>query len=189
MKLFKSKPPKTDIDNVINIPHLEELLLWFLENDRFFINLNRELTKKFFKQGNGIDTTSDVYHIFEKEPRENKSIYRYLVILLWRDVVSVIESMKEAGSTGRLAKTFFIDKIEEIGKESDNTIQEVFQIAEKNNTDPVNINEEQIDKFNVLDQARFKNSYVKDVLLSCEVRLLSWIYKDLFGEEFKFENS
>ncbi|MBI4138288.1 MAG: hypothetical protein HY482_01690 [Candidatus Wildermuthbacteria bacterium] len=186
MFFSKNIPPKTTLKNLIEVPHLEQVLLWFLQNDSFFDTLTDENIKVFFIGGWGREL-SDVEKLFSEEPPENQNIFRYLTIMIWREIVDVLQSMQNSKNMGLPAKEFFADKLKVLGNESDKTIGKVFEIANKYGVDPTNFNaEKDLEQFNALDATYFKTAFVKDVFLSTEIRLLAWIYQDLFNEKYSF---
>ena len=98
MSLFKKNlPPKTTIDNFIELPHLEKVLLWFLQNDAEMQIINSEAVRLLFNESirPSCDADNDP-DIFAKEvanPKEVKSIERWLVVRTWLDLMKI---MREA---------------------------------------------------------------------------------------------
>lgn len=183
---FFNKPPKTTLDNLLEVIHLEKLLYWFLKKDAFFKTLKSDKVRNLFQQGYGIDVKSDTYTLFQKGPIESRNIFKYLVTMLWSDIVDIVESMQSSEHKDRPAKEFFAEKIKFIGEEADQTIQIIFTISEKYSINPADFKEEELSQLNTSDNQKFKDAFVKDALLSSEMRILAWIYKDLFGETFEF---
>ncbi len=185
MKFFSKKPPKTTLKNLTKIPHLEKVLFWFLKNDPLFGELKNDNVRIFFEEGYGREVSSDIHLLFLKEPVENQNIFRYLTMLTWRDLINIIESMKTIENNNCLAKDVFKKEISLIGNKTDEALQSVYRISQNNNIDSSNFTREDVLSLEPLARTSFKIAFVEDAIISSELRLLAWIYRDLFREEFK----
>lgn len=175
-KVFQGKPPKTTFENFIYIPHLERVLLWFLNNDEFFKTLKGTETRVFFEEGYGTGSEC-LEELWSQEQSANKNPYRFVVMEVWCELVHLREATN--------IKSALKARMDEIGYYIDGTIQRVVEIAEKHGLDVTDFDPEDVDRLETRVQDEFKRCYVDDAIHSAKLRLLAWTYRDLFDENYE----
>jgi len=191
-KLFKGNlPPKTTFDNFTNIPHLEGVLLWFLQNDKQMQIINSKSVHILFDEGirPKCDEDNDPDVLVKKinDPQGAKPIERWLVIKVWLDLIAATKVAENAHIDLKEALEKRIDCIEQQTK---NTLITAGEIALKYGLD-VNLSlnlEAELSKIKT-DKERedFEYNYLSDSLISSGVRMLGWIYKELFNENYQIK--
>lgn len=193
MRLFrKNLPEKTTIENFINIPHLERVLLWFLQNDPQLKIINSEAIRELFDGGIrpkcDEDNNPDIFVKKVEDPQGVRSKERWLVIKTWLDLV--------LASNGGNIKDLVVLKIslkrrlDYIEPQTRDTLITVGEVANKYDINTsLNFDlKSELEKIKTnKDKEDFKYSYLSDALISSEVRLLSWIYKELFNEAYQIK--
>ena len=198
MNIFRRNlPPKTTLENFTNISHLERVLLWFLQNDKQMQIINSEAIYILFNEGVrpkcDKDNNPDIFVEKVNDPREAKPIERWLIIKTWLDLIIIIETAKKKvrnneGDTP-MAK-IFEERIDYIEKQTENTLITSGEIALKYNLDTrlnMNLENESSKIKTEKEKEIFKYNDLADSLLSSEVRLLAWTYKELFNEDYKIK--
>lgn len=186
----KNLPEKTTTVNFINVPHLEKVLFWFLQNDKQIKIINSKGMYVLFE--NGIRPICDEANdpdIFVKKMNADpaRPIERWLILKTWLDLVL---AKNEAENTSMDLKETFEKRLDYIEKQTEKTLITAGEIAHKYNIDTslnLDINTEVLKIRTDKEKEDFKYNYLADGLISSEVRLLAWIYKELFNEEYKIK--
>lgn len=189
MLFRKNLPPKTTLENFTHIPHLERVLLWFLKNDKQMQIINSEAVHTLFDDGIrpkcDKDNNPDILIKKVNDPYGAKPIERWLVLKIWLDLVVVAKVAEDAHKD---LKEILEKRIDYIEKQTKKTLITAGEIALKYNLD-ISINldlETELSKIKTdKEKEDFKYNYLSDALISSGVRLLGWIYKELFGENYK----
>ena len=199
MRLFgENLPPKTTLENFTNIPHLKGLLLWFLQNDKQIQIINSKAVHLLFDEGirPKCDKKNDP-DIFVKEvndPQGVKSMDKWLGLKTWLDLAIILIAAKgmEGAHTNNthILKEIFEKRLDYIEKQNEKTLITAGMIANKYNLD-VGLNLDLKTELSKIKTAKeredFKYNYLADALISSEVRLLAWIYKELFNENYQIK--
>lgn len=192
MGIFKKNlPPKTILENLTDIPHLERVLLWFLQNDKQMQIINSQAIHTLFEEGlrPKCDKTNDPDILIKKvnDPRGAKPIERWLVLKIWLDLV-IVTRITEDTHIG--LKKVLERRIDYITKETKQTLITAGEIAYKYELN-VNLNldlETELLKIKSnKEKEDFKYNYLSDALISSEMRILGWIYKELFNENYQIK--
>lgn len=186
-KLFKNKPPKTTFKNFTYIPHLERLLLWFLLNDPFFKTIKNKAVHTLFQEGWwGLKDNPNLVGIWLKEPEEQKTVERFLILKTWLDLITASKvAEKEEVELKETLNTI----IDDLDKQGEKTLISTGKIAHKYNLDVGKLNlDSELPKIkSELEKISFKTDFLADAIISSEIRLLAWIYKELFGENYQIK--
>lgn len=196
MGIFRRNlPPKTTLENFTYIPHLERVLLWFLQNDKQMQIINSEAVHILFDGGIkpkcDEDNNPDILVKKINDPRGAKPIERWLILKTWLDLITIVETAKKLREDGKedIPMTeIFEERIDYIEKQTVNTLITSGEIASKYNLDmKLNMNlENELSKIKTEKEKEiFKYNYLADSLISSEVRLLAWIYKELFNKDYQ----
>lgn len=192
MGIFKRNlPPKTTLENFTNIPHLERVLLWFLQNDKQMQIINSKGIHILFDEGIrpkcDEDNNPDILVKKVNDSQEAKPIERWLVLKIWLDLIIAV---KVAENTHRNLKEALEKRIDYIEKQTKNTLITAGEIALKYGLDvSLNLNlEAELSKIKTdKEKEDFKYNYLSDALISSGVRMLGWIYKELFNENYQIK--
>jgi len=198
MGLFKKNlPPKTTIDNLIELPHLERVLLWFLQNDAEMQIINSEAVRLLFNESIrpscDVDNDPDIFAKEVDNPKEAKPIERWLIVKTWLDLIKIMREAQELvenekGDTPVIK--IFEERIDNIEKQATTTLIICGEMISKYNINAkldMDLTTELLKIKNPKDKEIFKYNYLVDSLLSSEVRLLAWIYRELFGKDYKIK--
>ncbi len=186
----KNLPEKTTIENFINVPHLEMVLAWFLHNDKQIKIIDSKSIRALFEDG--IRPTCDEANdpdIFCKKVNADRArpIERWLILKIWLDLVF---AKTEAENTHADLKEALEKRLDYIEKQTEKTLITAGEIAHKYNID-ISLNFDLKTELSKIitekEKEDFKYNYLADGLISSEVRLLAWIYKELFNEEYKIK--
>jgi len=194
----RNLPPKTTTENFTNIPHLKGLLLWFLQNDKQMQIINSKAVHILFNEGIGpkCDEKNDP-DIFVKKVNDQegaKPIDKWLGLKTWLDLAIIVIAAKavEGAHTDNthILKEIFEKRLDSIEKQTEKTLITAGMIANKYNLD-VSLNldlKTELPKIKTTKEREdFKHNYLADALISSEVRLLAWIYKELFNEDYQIK--
>lgn len=168
---MKSSPPKISLP--ISHDSVRALVLWFITNDKWTKEIN---TKSMFLLHNLIWPESTKRLAQENiENVENNPIL-YLMELVVKDVEECAQN-----------KNKFRHLIQKLFDASGETLKECSRIALKYdiNTKKFNIDRTMKKIENAEEQARFANSLYFDRMISARLRILGWIYHELYGEWIK----
>ena len=187
----KNLPPKTTFNNLINIPHLEIVLLWFLQNDKQMQTINSEAIHILFNEGMrpdcDKDNDPDILIKEANDSQEANTIERWLVLKTWLDLIIATKMAKNTQIDFKEAFEKIIDYIE---KQTESTLIIAGEIANKyglNVNVDLNLGVELSKIKTNKEKENFKYNYLSDSILSSEVRILAWIYKDLFNENYQIK--
>ena len=134
------------------------------------------------------DNNPDIFVKKVEDPQEVRSKERWLVIKTWLDLV--------LASNGGNIKDLVVLKIslkrrlDYIEPQTRDTLITVGEVANKYDINTsLNFDlKSELEKIKTnKDKEDFKYSYLSDALISSEVRLLSWIYKELFNEAYQIK--
>ena len=190
-KFFKQGPPKTTLENFTNIPHLEGLLLWFLQNDKQMQIISSDTIHSLF--GEGIrpkcdeDNNPDILVKKVNDSRGANPIERWLVLKIWLDLVVVVKIAKNAHIDLKKALEERIDYIERQTKKTLITAGKIALKYELNVDISLNLETELSKIKSDKEKENFKYNYLSDALISSEARILGWIYKELFNENYQIK--
>jgi len=176
MLFRKNLPPKTTLGNFTDIPHLEKLLLWFLQNDKHDEGIRPKCDE---------DNNPDILVKKVNDPRGAKPIEKWLVLKIWLDLVVAARVAEDVHIN---LKKILEKRIDYIEKQTKKTLITAGKIAYKYglNVDPSLDLETELSKIKTDKERKdFKYNYLSDALISSGARLLGWIYKELFGENYK----
>jgi len=187
----KNLPPKTTTENFTNIPHLERVLLWFLQNDKQMQIINSKSVRILFEEGirptPDEDNNPDILVKKVNDPQGAKPIERWLVLKAWLDLII---AKKTAENTHIGLKEALDKRIDYIEKQTEKTLITAGEIALKYGLD-VSLNldlEVELSKIKTdKEKEDFKYNYLSDSLISSEARMLGWIYKELFNENYQIK--
>ncbi len=191
MLFRKNLPSKTTLDTFTYVPHLERVLLWFLQNDNQIQIINSEAVHTLFNEGIrpkcDEDNNPDILVKKVNDPRGAKPIERWLVLKTWLDLVITAKVAEDAHID---LKEILEKRIDYVGKQTKKTLITAGEIALKYNLD-VSINldlEAELSKIKTDKEKKdFKYNYLSDALMSSGARLLGWIYKELFNENYQIK--
>jgi hypothetical protein len=192
MGLFKKNlPEKTTIENFTYVPHLELVLFWFLQNDKKIQIINSRAILFLFEEGirPKCDENNDP-DIFVRKVNADvaRPIERWLVLKIWLDLAL---AKKEAENVHIDLKEAFKKRLDYIEKQTEKTLIISGEIAYKYGFDAAILNlnmETTLSKIKTDKEVEdFKYNYLADTIISSEVRLLAWIYKELFNEAYQIK--
>lgn len=188
----KNLPPKTTLDNFLNYPHLEKVLLWFLQNDPQTQIISSKAIHELFNGGirpkRDEDNDPDIFVVKVNDPIGAKPLERWLVLKTWLDLVLASDGGKLKDLI--LLKTSLEKRIDYIEHQTEKTLITAGTIANEYGFDiSLNLNlETELAKIKTdKEKEDFKYNYLADSLISSEVRLLAWIYKELFNESYQIK--
>jgi len=189
---FKKDPPKTTLDNLNWIPHLEQLLIWFVKNDKHISQIISESIQTLFKDG--YRPESDEHNnpkLLEEQSNGEFKINNpigWVSARLWLDLIYILQqSTKDRSNLEEQFKT----RLDYIEQGTEKTVIAAGNIGIKYEFDFNKFNlEKELSKVKS-DQEKeiFKKSFLDDTLVSAEVRLLAWIYQDLFNKQYRINTS
>ena len=186
----KSGPPKTSLENVLWLPHVEEVFLWFLKNDTQFQQILIPSIATLFEEGYRplIELNNDPKILHEQS--EGKVNIQYPHSWLWARVSLDIINFKRAIESNVDPKDYLekiIDALDDYGK---TTIISAGEIIHKYNLDPLvkNLDNELSKIPTELEKEEFKQNFLADTLNADEIRLLSWFFRELFNEDYKLKS-
>lgn len=182
---------KTTLQNFYSIPHIKEVLVWFLQNDAQISLLNSDTIKWLFKEGyrpicskendpnnlevsfQEVDQSIDI-HIIEG----------WLIIRTWLDIFVAKNNSEKNNINLEQTLKNRIDLLDKAGTE---TIIATGELVIKYNIDPVvNDLDKELNKIPTeSERESFKQNYLADTLIAAEMRLLAWIYRELFNKDYK----
>lgn len=186
-------PPKTTLQNYLTVPHLEQILLWFLQNDEQISLVASNTIKILFKEGyRPVSFQDNNPTILEETARSHGQsmdvhiIERWLVIRTWMDLVAAKSFSENNKLTLGQAVELRIGMLDKYGEQ---TLVQCGIIVNKYNIDPkVTDLEKELSKISTRDEKeKFKQNYLADVLTAAEIRLLAWIYKEIFNKNYKIK--
>lgn len=184
-------PPKTTLQNYNYIPHLEQLLLWFLQNDAQIKILSTPAIRQLFNEGyRPTSTKENDPSILEEAMRNNNQsaeihiLERWLVIRIWLDLIAAKTEAEKTNKDLDQSIKLCIDLLDKYGNK---TLISAGTIMHKYDLDPVVKDlEEELVKISTHEEKEiFKQDYLADTLTAAEIRILAWIYKELFDKEYK----
>lgn len=192
MGFFKRNlPPKTTLENFTNISHLEKLLLWFLQNDKQLQIIESKTVQDLFNKGlrPKCDEADNPDVLVKKanDPRGAKPIERWLVLKVWLDTIAISKVVEDTELDFKKAFEKRIDYIEQQTKETLITAGELAYKYELDISFKSGLENELAKLKTDKEREDFKYNYLADALISSEVRLLAWIYKELFNEEYQIK--
>lgn len=186
-------PPQTTLDNYKYIPHLEQLLLWFLDNDSQIKLLISPTIEFLFEEGyRPISSKENDPNLLEEMANQNGHsldidiIERWIVIRTWLDLAAAENISVE---TGKDLDECIEERIDLLEEYTAKTLLDVGNIMHKYDIEPTVQNlDEELSKISILEEKeKFKQNYLIDTLISSEMRFLAWIYKELFNKEYKIK--
>lgn len=181
----KSAPPKTTLENFVWVPHVEEVFSWFLKNDFQVQQILSPTIKKLFEDGYRpeIEISNDPKIIKEQSGGKVpiKYAHGWLSIRIWMD----LNNIRKASEQGDLKTNFehVIDMLDQYGK---HTLMTAGEIVHKYDMDPL-IKDLDLELAKITSEEEkesFKQNFLADTLNSTEVRILAWIYRELFNAEY-----
>lgn len=181
--------PKTNFQNFIMIPHIESLINYFINHEKQVSLINSDCIITLFQKG--YVPASEEFNNPQKMSTIDPSVkidnpQKWLLSRLWLDLIN-LKNISE--KTNVSLNNIFVDYLNNLGPKIDQTLITYGTLAQKYNIDDLEGDWEE--KINRLadkgERESFKINYVSDTLLSAEVRIIAWIYKELFNKEFKFK--
>lgn len=186
---YSDVPQKTNFQNFLMIPHIESLINYFVNHEKQISLLNSTCIISLFQQG--YIPISEAFNNPQKMSSIDPNIkidnpQKWLLARLWLDLIN-LKNISE--KTNISLDNIFIDYLNNLGLKTDQTLIAYGTIAQKYNINDLEKNwEEKINRLtSEKEKESFKTNYVSDTLLSAEVRIIAWIYKELFNKEFKFK--
>lgn len=187
-------PPKTTLQNFNIVPHIEQVLAWFIENDKQVSLVSTPLIKQLFDQGyRPVSSPWNDPADLESEGRKHGEtanihiVERWLLIRTYMDLAAAEAAAKKGiqPSLGYAIK-YMIDVLDKYGSE---TLFNVATIIHKYNLDTsVNDRDKELSKIKTdSDREILKQNFLADTLTAAEIRILAWFYRELFNKDFKFE--
>jgi len=168
---MKKFPPK--IDSGITHDLIKDITLWFINNDKWTKEIN---TKSQFLLHNLIwpESTKSTIQKDIKNPENNPVLY--LTRLIIKDVDKCGQNRDK-----------FRDLIQKLFDLSGETLKRCSRITLKYNIDVKNFNIDRAMKKigKAEEQTQFANSLYFDRMTSARLRILGWIYHELYGEWYK----
>jgi len=165
--------------------------LWFLQNDKQMQIISSEAVHILFDEGIrpkcNEDNNPDVLVKKVNNPQGAKPIERWLILKVWLDL---IVTAKVSENTNMSLKESLEKRIDYIEKQTEKTLITTGEIAYKYGLS-VSLNldlKAELSKIKT-DKERedFKYNYLSDSLISSEIRILGWIYKELFNENYQIK--
>ncbi len=189
--MFGSSPPKTTINNFTNISHLEKLLLWFLKNDKRLQIINSKVIHALFNEGRRPECEeSESPEVLVKkvnDPQGVKTIERWLILKVFLDLIAISTAVKD---THHDLKKVFEKRIDHIEQQTKKTLITAGEIAHKYGLyveHDLDLETELSKTETEKEKEDFKQNYLADALISSEARLLGWIFKELFNENYQIK--
>lgn len=186
-----SNPPKTTLQNYSQLPHLVELLFWFINNDKQVSSISSATIRKLFKEGYRPKTTPNNDPSNLEDSSGNKfdisTTEEWVGLKIWQDL-TLVQTVAEQRDVQLLDVAFeaWIDFISKNGKD---TLIIYGTIAHKYSldTDALDLDKE-LEKIPSKDEREtFKKNYLADELTAAEIRILAWIFRELFGKDYKIK--
>ena len=190
--MFGNSPPKTTLDNFTNIPHLEKLLLWFLKNDKQLQIINSKAIHTLFNEGRRpeCEESESPENLVKKvnDPQGVKTIERWLALKVFLDLIAISTVVED---TQHDLKKVFEKRIDYIEQQTKKTLITAGEIAGKHNLyveHNLDLETELAKNKTEKEKEDFKQNYLADALISSEARLLGWIFKELFNENYQIKD-
>jgi len=166
---MKNPPPI----NIVTRESITDVVFWFIWNDKWTKEIN---SKSQFMLHDLVWPKNKESPIQKKINNVKNNPVLYLTELIIKDVQSVFQN-----------KDKFRDLIQRLFDVSGKTLEECLKICLKYN---INTEELDIDRAmkkikNTKEQVRFVNSLYFDRMTSARLRILGWIYHELYGEWIK----
>lgn len=182
-------PPKTNFQNCLTIPHLISLSDYFISHEKQMSLVDSDCIISLFQQGYipASETFNNPKKMIDINPSINiNTPKQWLVSRLWLDLMYFGNISVE---TPVSLENMLTEYLNNQGPKMDQTLIAIGSLSKKYSINELEKNwSEEIKKItNNEDMESFKTNYVADTLLSAEVRILAWIYKELFNKEFKFK--
>jgi len=170
-KRAKGPPPK--ISFPVTPDSVRDVVLWFITNDKWTKEIN---TKSMFLLHNLIWPDSAKPQVQENIENVGNNPVLYLASVVMKDVEECAEN-----------KHKFRDLIQKLFDLGGETLKKSSRIALRYdiNTQQFDIDRAMQKIGNTEEQARFATSLYFDRIASARLRILGWIYHQLYGEWFK----
>jgi len=187
----KSVIPKTDEKNFISTPHIAKVVEYFISNEKQISLLESECLVSLFNSGySPLIADEDFNNPKKIEEIDNTATIntpkKWLIARLWLDLINFRDISQK---TNTPLNKIISDYLEILGKQTNKTLITVGLISKEYGIGDLDGKwESEINK--IKDKSKkenFKINYVNDTLLSAEMRILAWIYKELFNKDFKFK--
>jgi len=180
-------PPKTNLQNYTMVPHLQGLLSYFINSEKQMSLLYSESIKNFFI--NGYIPESEEFNNPEKlkDMVDISMPANWLLARIWLDLVQLKTISEKTNVSLEQSFEFFLDYFE---PKTAQTLINCGTIANKYFIKDLNDSNwtKEIEKIPTKEEREvFKKNYSIDTLLSSEIRILAWIYKELFNKDYKIK--
>ncbi len=187
--MFFNKPPKFKPDTWASIEYIIDLTRWFAKNDKQIQLLSGSGISLLFSEGfRAYKSEATNPAKFEKNGEKILDPVPWVGMMLYLDI-HILKEEESKDRSDLTLKNFFRKQIMELGEISGLTLTTLAELSEK-----YSLKSEQFvftkeiqkitDKHDLL---AYKENYLKDVFLSSELRLMAWLYKEIFEEDFQFD--
>lgn len=180
-------PPKTTIENYALVPHVNEDLLWFIKNDFQVYQILSPAIATLFDEGYrpeiDLANNPDKSDLVGEFPM--KTAHMWLSIRIWMDLFNIKTASREDGNLEKHFE-YVIDSLNDYGTE---TLVRAGEIINLFDLDPYvkDLNKE-LEKIPTLEEKEvFKKNFLADTVNATEIRILSWMYKDLFSKDYRLK--
>jgi len=168
-KLFGSKKPTLKRADIPSFEKVDEFVLWFIRTDPFVKTISYPSSNLIFNEA--YRRESDIFN------RNIGSLSEWFVTKIFIDLNTVKDFGKDEFRT-------YIDLLD---KASIETLTIAGTIATKYDFNATNfIYEKEIEKIPSGEEREcYKVNFLKDNVLAAEIRILSWLYHEYFGEWYQ----
>ena len=183
----KSRPTQTTWENVFWLPHIESVFLWFLKNDFQLQQIISPSIATLFEEGYRPQIDLDNNPEILEKASEGKVSIKYAHSWLWARLSMDIINLKRNSGTVEELKKKLESTLDALFRYGDTTLTTCGNIVHEYNIDPLVKNlETELAKIPTLEEKEnFKQNYLADTLTAAEIRILAWIYKELFDKDYK----
>lgn len=169
-----NKPPSLNKNDIPDIKKVAHFINWFLKNDpvvNMFLNSNLH---SIFAEGL---RPKNFHHNPNSSYNEQKSLEQWLIYTIYLDLNLLINT----------SKYNFERFLDDLDKKSAKAQLISGKISLKYNLLPQDYKcEEKINKIsNPKEKKCFKKNLLTEHILEAEIRILSWLYYDYYGERFQ----
>lgn len=176
-KFFKAQMPTLSKNDIEDIEKVRQLVSWFIQNDPNVsvvssrssnIIFNENIKPHFEQDGNPDDFVSNI-----------ESLSEWFVTKIFIDLGKLKDASKEE----------FVQFIDSLCDLSHNFLISAGEVGEKYNLSFEGfIYENEINKIpNGKERERFKENFLKDNVISAEMRILGWLYHEYFDDWYRLK--
>lgn len=183
----KTNPPETNLENYVWVPHIEAVLSWFLENDFQVQQILRPTIVTLFEAGYRpeIEITNNPEVLKDQSDGEvsTKYAHQWLLVRVWMDLINIKKAIDKDGNL----ESRFEHIIGILNQYGSQTLIKAGEIVHKYNLDPfVKDLDKELNKIPTEEEKEtFKQNFLADTLNATEIRILAWVYKELFKKDYK----